>query len=133
MKNLITLGGLLLFLCFSATNANSQTETIEDEYFVRVEEYPSFPGGQDSMFSFIGKNVVYPHEARVEKIEGRVIISFIVEKDGSLSSINLLKGTHESLDAEGLRVVRSMPAWLPGRQDGKPVRVKITLPITFKL
>ena len=94
-----------------------------------VEQMPSFPGLQNWLASHIN----YPAVAEENGIQGRVIVSFIVEKNGSVSSVQVVKSVDPSLDREALRVVNSMPRWTPGRLNGQPVRVKYTLPITFRL
>ena len=98
-----------------------------------VEQMPSFPGGQAAMMNYLSKSIKYPVVAEENGIQGRVIVSFVVEKDGSISGAKVVKSVDPSLDKEALRLVRSMPRWTPGRQDGKPVRVKYNVPITFRL
>ena len=98
-----------------------------------VEEMPVFPGGTAAMMTYLSQNIHYPTEAHAAGIQGRVIVSFIVEKDGSINNAQVVKPVGSQLDAEALRVVNSMPAWTPGKQNGKAVRVKYTIPITFRL
>ena len=98
-----------------------------------AERMPAFPGGMSQLMSFIKKNVRYPVDAVKEGTEGRVILTFTVERDGSLTGIEVAKSVSPSLDKEAVRIVKSMPRWIPGRQDGRKVRVKYTLPIYFKL
>lgn len=105
----------------------------EDKIFVAVEEMPSFPGGEKEMMKFLAKNIKYPEIAAINNIRGRVTVSFVVNKDGKIVDVNVIKGVHSSLDQEAVRVVQSMPAWKPGKQSGKPVRTKYTLPVMFKL
>ncbi|MBR2291827.1 MAG: TonB family protein, partial [Prevotella sp.] len=93
-----------------------------------VENMPQFPGGPQALFEFISKNIRYPEEAEAVGIQGRVLVSFVVEKDGSISEPNIVKQIDPSLDAEALRVVNSMPDWEPGTQNGEPIRVKYTIP-----
>ena len=97
------------------------------------EEMPEFPGGEQAMFDFVANNVVYPQEARDKEIEGRVFVRFIIEKDGSVSDVKVAKGIGGGCDEEAVRVVKAMPKWKPGKQDGKPVRVNFTMPFFFKL
>ncbi len=104
-----------------------------DEIFVVVEEAPVFSGGESAMMKFLVDNINYPPEAQEKGIEGRVIVQFIVEKDGSLSDVNVLRSVDPLLDTEAVRVVNSMPDWKPGKQRGQAVRVHFTLPIFFKL
>lgn len=94
---------------------------------------PEYPGGMQAMMSFIGENVKYPEDAMEKNISGKVFVSFVVEKDGSVSEAKVVKSVCASLDNEALRVVNAMPKWTPGKMDGKNVRVKYTLPFTFKL
>lgn len=103
------------------------------DVFDVVEEMPAFPGGAVAMMDFFMKNMKYPKDAVEAKQEGRVIAQFVVEKDGSISGSHIVKSVSPSLDAEALRIVNAMPNWTPGRQNGKPVRVKYTVPLSFKL
>lgn len=96
-----------------------------------VEEMPSYPGGMGAMMAFIASNVKYPDVAYCA--QGRVIVSFVVERDGSLSNFKVLRSVEEHLDKEAIRVVKSMPKWKPGRQNGKVVRCKYTVPVAFRL
>ncbi|MBQ2188112.1 MAG: M56 family metallopeptidase [Bacteroidales bacterium] len=104
-----------------------------DEVCLSAEKYPEFPGGTTALFDFINKNVKYPKSARDKGIEGRVFVQFVVEKDGSLSSFTVLRGVSDDINAEALRVVKLMPKWKPGMQEGKPVRVQYVLPFKFQL
>ena len=97
-----------------------------------VDEMPSFPGGLEELYKWIDNNVQYPAVARENGIEGRVILKFIVEKDGSLSYSTVIHSVHPMVDREALRVVRQMPKWNPGKRAGIPVRVRCCLPIKFK-
>lgn len=98
-----------------------------------VEEMPQFSGGTDALVTFLQNNIVYPPEAEEKGIEGRVVVTFIIEKDGSVNDVEVASPVHELLDSEAIRVVKSMKGWTTGKQNGKPVRVKYTLPITFRL
>ena len=110
-------------------------EVIEDgELFgCIVETMPSFRGGQQKLFEFLGNNLVYPQEAKEAGIEGQVFVEFYIEKDGSVTDGKVLKGIGYGCDEEALRVIGLMPKWYPGKQRGKAVRVRYTLPINFKL
>ena len=110
-----------------------KVEKAEKEAFDVVEQMPQFPGGPSALMQFLSQNVKYPAEAHKAGVEGRVIATFIVEKDGSITNARIARSVHPSLDAEALRVIGSMPNWMPGMQNGEPVRVKYTVPITFKL
>ena len=98
-----------------------------------VEVMPQYPGGQIAMLKYIMENIKYPKQAMKEGIQGRVTVSFIVEKDGRVSNVRLLRSVQSALDKEAIRVVKSMPKWTPGKHNGKPVRVRFNLPVMFKL
>ena len=98
-----------------------------------VEQMPSFPGGMGALMSWLSQNIKYPVIAAENGVEGRVIVQFVVEKDGSITDVKIAKSVDPSLDKEATRVVSSMPHWIAGRQNGNPVRVKYTVPVTFKL
>ena len=106
---------------------------VNNKVFDVVEVQPSFPGGVSALMAWLGENIQYPKVAEENGIQGRVVVSFVVEKDGSVSDVKVTRGVDPSLDKEALRVVSSMPNWNPGMQDGEPVRVKYNLPLTFKL
>jgi len=108
-------------------------DTGEDEIFEFVEEDPSFPGGNAALMTWLAKNLKYPSAAQETGIQGRILVSFIVNRDGSIVEPRVMRSVDPSLDKEALRVVSSMPRWRPGKQHGKPVRVKFTLPVTFRL
>ena len=98
-----------------------------------VEQMPEFPGGQEALMQFLRQEVKYPKEAEEKGLQGRVVVRYIIEKDGSISEVEIAKSVNEYLDAEAIRVVNAMPKWKPGKQNGEPVRVKFTLPVTFRL
>ncbi|MDO5314840.1 MAG: M56 family metallopeptidase [bacterium] len=97
------------------------------------EQMPEFPGGVEALMDFVAKNVVYPQEAMDKEISGRVYVSFVIEKDGSVNEVKVMKGIGGGCDDEAVRVIKAMPKWKPGKQEGKPVRVSYMMPITFKL
>ena len=105
----------------------------EAEIFTIVEEMPDFPGGTQKLADYLAKNIKYPQMARESGIQGRVFISFVVEPDGSVSNVNVMRSLGGGCDEEAVRVVKSMPKWKPGKQRGKPVRVSYILPVNFKL
>jgi Ca-activated chloride channel family protein len=105
----------------------------EEEIFIVIEEDPEFPGGLDSLRAFIQRNLRYPEEAKRNKIEGKVFVSFIIEADGSVSNIKVLRDIGGGCGAEAVRVVKLMPKWKPGKQHGKAVRTQFNLPIQFVL
>ena len=102
-----------------------------DVPFFSVEIYPEFPGGEEACVRFLQENIVYPASARTAGIDGQVYIGFIVEKDGRLTNLTILRSASPVLDNEVLRVVKLMPKWKPGQQHGKAVRVQFQLPVTF--
>lgn len=110
-----------------------KTNEEEEEAFEIAEVTPEYPGGLPALMSFLSQNVKYPAKAAEKKIEGTVTVKFIVNKDGSISDAIILRGVEPSLDAEALRVISSMPKWTPGKQRGKEVRVKYTIPIRFRI
>ena len=105
----------------------------EEQIFQVVEEMPSFPGGDAECMRFLNKNIKYPTIAQENGIQGRVILQFVVNKDGSIVDVVVARSVDPYLDKEAVRVVNMMPKWKPGKQRGKPVRVKFTLPVTFRL
>ena len=105
----------------------------ESKVFEVVEQMPSFPGGDVALMQYLSKNIKYPPVAEEMGIQGRVICTFVVERDGSVSDIRIARSVDPSLDKEAIRVVSGMPKWIPGRQNGQSVRVKYTLPVTFRL
>jgi protein TonB len=105
----------------------------ETKVFDVVEEMPSFPGGPGALMSFLSSNIKYPVVAEENGIQGRVIVAFVVERDGSITDVRVVKSVDQSLDKEAVRVVKSMPRWIPGKQNGSAVRVKYTVPVTFRL
>ena len=105
----------------------------ETKVFDVVEQMPSFPGGQAALLEYLSKNIKYPVVAEENGIQGRVIVTVVVERDGSITDVRVVKSVDPSLDKEAQRVVRSMPHWIPGKQNGSAVRVKYTVPVTFRL
>ena len=106
---------------------------VEEEVFDMVEQAPQFPGGQAELMSWLGKNIRYPVIAQENGIQGRVICQFVVGSDGSVRDIKVVRSLDPSCDKEAVRVIQSMPKWIPGRQNGKAVSVRYTLPVTFRL
>jgi len=114
------------------TSGPTQEEDTE-VVFVVVESMPSFPGGDAALFKYLGDNIKYPVIAQESGIQGRVICQFVVNRDGSIVDIEVVRSVDKSLDAEAIRVIKNMPRWTPGKQRGKTVRVKYTLPVNFRL
>ncbi len=110
-----------------------EEEIVEAEIFKVVEEMPEFPGGTAKLLEYIGKNIKYPMMARESDIQGKVYVNFVVEPNGSISHVEVLRGIGGGCDEEAVRVVQSMPKWKPGKQRGAPVRVQYMVPIVFKL
>lgn len=105
----------------------------EEEIFVAVEQQAEFPGGQAALMKWLSNNIRYPEAAQQNDIQGRVIVKFVVEKDGSIGAASIVKGVDKDLDREALRVVKKMPKWQPGKNNGVAVRSYFNLPVTFKL
>ena len=110
-----------------------EEEVQEQEIFQIVEEMPAYPGGDQRLMEYVAKNIKYPQIARETGIQGRVFVGFVVEPDGSVSNVKVLRGIGGGCDEEAMRVVKSMPKWKPGKQRGKAVRVSYMLPVNFKL
>ena len=108
-------------------------EEATEEIFVVVEQQPEFPGGMSALMKFLGDNIKYPVIAQENGIQGRVITNFVVERDGSITDVQVVRGQDPSLDKEAVRVIQTMPRWKPGQQRGKAVRVRFTLPVVFRL
>lgn len=142
--------GLLLAGCNAnhstteqATTPDSATETTaapadstslsSDSIFEVAEVMPEFPGGTQALFKFIGENLQYPQNAIDGQIEGRVVVQFVVDKEGKVGSIQVVRSVDKMLDQAAIDVVRALPDWKPGMQDGQPVNVRYTLPVNFKL
>jgi protein TonB len=110
-----------------------EEEIVEAEIFTVVEAMPEFPGGMGKLMAYLGNNIKYPPLARESGIQGRVFINFVVEPDGKISNVKVLRGIGGGCDEEAIRVVEAMPKWKPGMQRGKPVRVSYNLPVKFTL
>ena len=131
MKKLIL---LVVVALFCSTSVMAQTEVVDEEIFLVVaENAPEFPGGSDSLYAYIARNIKYPETAKKEKIEGRVFVTFVIEKDGQVSSAKILRDIGGGCGEEAIRVVKNMPKWKPGTQRGNPVRFQFNLPVSFML
>lgn len=152
MKKIIALSALLLLLGSNLNGQNVVNPTNEkdnitilravgddstvsdkEKVYQVIGQQPSFPGGREELFKYLAYNVKYPIDAAKNKIEGRVLVTFVVEHDGSISNVNVANSVYPSLDKESIRVVSGMPKWIPGKANGKTIRVKYTIPITFRL
>lgn len=105
----------------------------ETKVFTVVEQMPMFPGGDAALMSYLANNIDYPTVAAENGVQGRVVVGFVVERDGSITDVRILRGVDPSLDREAMRVVKSMPRWTPGKQNGSAVRVKYQVPVAFRL
>ena len=105
----------------------------ETKIFTVVEQMPMFPGGDGALMGYLHDNIHYPTVAAENGVQGRVVVGFVVERDGSITDVNILRGVDPSLDREAMRVVKSMPKWTPGKQNGSAVRVKYQVPVSFRL
>ena len=94
---------------------------------------PSFPGGNAALMKYLGDNIKYPVVAQENGVQGRVVVSFVVERDGSITDVKVVRSVDPSLDREAVRVVSTMPKWIPGKQNGSAVRVKYNVPVAFRL
>jgi len=103
------------------------------EIFEFVEQMPEFPGGEDAMMAYIQKNLKYPKQAVENNIDGKVVVNFVVNESGDISDVKVMRGIKYGCDEEAMRVVRGMPNWKAGKQNGKAVKVSYSLPITFQL
>jgi protein TonB len=110
-----------------------EEEIEEQQIFLVVEEMPEFPGGDAKMYEFIGKNIEYPRMAKESGISGRVFVTFVVERDGKVTDVQVIRGIGGGCDEEAIRVIKAMPKWNAGKQRGKPVRVQYRMPIKFTL
>lgn len=110
-----------------------EEEVVEEEIFTIVENMPEFPGGTEELFKYLGKNIKYPPMAKDAGIKGKVYVTFVVDKNGSIDDVKVLRGIGGGCDEEAIRVVKGMPKWSPGKQRGKSVRVQYNLPINFIL
>ena len=110
-----------------------EEEVVEEQIFTIVEEMPSFPGGEEELFKYLGKSIKYPQMAADAGISGVVYVTFVVDKDGKVKDAKVLRGIGGGCDEEAIRVVKAMPPWKPGKQRGKAVKVQYNLPIRFTL
>ena len=150
-KELLFTATAAIALLLAGCNANTKAETAApdesgattetaapapmptDSVYEVAEVMPEFPGGTQALFEFISKNLEYPQNAIDGQIEGRVVVQFVVDKTGKVGNIQVVRSIDKMLDQAAIDVVRALPAWKPGMQDGKPVNVKYTMPIVFKL
>lgn len=125
---------LMAVFCLSTISAQKTVVSKKNQkVYDVVEQMPQYPGGMGAFLEFLTENMKYPEDAQKQKVEGRVIATFVVETDGSISDVKVVKQVFPSLDAEAIRMLKSMPKWVPGKQNGKPVRVKYAVPVSFKM
>ena len=128
---------LLFLVLFITANAVAQVlpekSPNRDDTFIVVEQMPEYPGGQAAMMKYISSSLIYPESAADKEIEGKVLVSFVVDKTGKVGDVKIKKSVNKDLDKEAIRVVKGMPLWKPGMQAGVPQNVQFYLPIMFKL
>ena len=153
-KTVLTLMGIIMLTCFLAgckgkqkeqkeqvnteTAQTLESETIvdedeNDEVYQVVDQMPEFPGGMEALEAFIKDNIQYPDSAKNNNMQGRVLVSFVVNKDGSIADPVVIRSADHIFDDEAITVIRSMPNWIPGKLHGETVRVQFTVPVTFRL
>ncbi len=118
---------------FVKVEVKEEEEVVEEEVFLVVEDDPEFPGGLSALSQYLASNIKYPQLAKENNITGKVFVSFVVEKDGSVGQVKILRDIGGGCGAEAVRVVKAMPKWKPGKQRGKPVRTQFNLPVDFSL
>ena len=133
MKKLFLMSVMALFCLMTANAQKTVVSEKNQKVYDTVDQLPEFPGGMPALIEYLQTNIKYPKDAEKQKVEGRVLVQFVVETDGSISDVKVAKEVFPSLDAEGIRVVQAMPKWTPGKHKGKIVRVQYTLPIVFSL
>ncbi len=131
MKSLLIV--LFISVIVYSIQANGQDNTEGDQVFFVVEDMPEFPGGDDALKKYIAEHVKYPEEAKKNGITGKVYVSFTVSKEGKVIDSEIARGASPALDKEALRVINDLPVWKPGKQKGKVVNVRYTVPINFAL
>ena len=127
---------MALMALFGLTTVSAQKTVVakkNQQVFDVVEKMPEYPGGSAALFEYLNGNIKYPTDAEKKKIEGRVLVTFVVNTDGSITDIEVVRKAFPSLDAEAVRVISGMPKWIPGEQKGQKVRVKYTVPLNFRL
>ena len=133
MKKMILLSMMAVLCLMTASAQKTVVSQSNQNVYDQPEQMPEYPGGMPAMIDFLQTNLQYPQDAIKQKVEGRVMVMFVVETDGSLSNVRVARKVFPSLDAEALRVVKTMPKWKPGKEKGKAVRVNYTLPVVFSI
>jgi TonB family protein len=128
---------ITLSLCLVATFANAQQDSLKTKSATKqtssTEAYPTFPGGENALWKYVADNMRYPQDAMDGNVQGIVLVKFVIEYDGSITNIGIKLSISESLDAEAIRIIQSMPKWTKGKMAGQSVRAGFTLPISFDL
>lgn len=133
MKKLILMCAMAVICLVTANAQKTVVSQSNQNVYDEVEVMPEFPGGMQAMIEYLNTNIKYPKDAIKQKVSGRVMVMFVVETDGSLSNVRVARKVFPSLDAEAVRVVKSMPKWKPGKEKGKVVRVNYTMPVVFSI
>lgn len=129
-KSILLLTSIVLTFCSSI--AFSQNTSDENTIYVKVDKMPEFPGGQVALVKYLSKNIKYPAKYKKEKVNGRVFVSFVVDKTGKVGQAKVVKSLNEECDKEAIRVISMMPNWIPGEKDGNKVNVQFGLPVNFE-
>lgn len=122
---------IMFFMAFATVNAYSQSDDSDNSVYKLVEEMAQFPGGQNEMLKYLQENLQYPEAAKANDVHGKVLVKFIVERDGSLSDIKVMRGLGSGCDEEAIRLIQSMPKWKAGKNRGKEVRTSMMVPVIF--
>ena len=133
MKKFIIMTLIAVFGLITVSAQKTVVAQKNQKVFDIVEQMPEYPGGQAALFEYLSKNIKYPADAEKKKVEGKVFVTFVVDTDGKITDVSLMRKVFPSLDAEAIRVISAMPNWIPGKQKGQVVRVKYTVPIMFRL
>lgn len=129
----LVLGSSSAYVALAQEPEKPQTVAQTDEIFDTLDEEPNFGANRSDLMQYLSQNIRYPKNSQKKGEQGRVIVQFIVERDGSVRDAKVVRSVSKDLDKEALRVVRQMPKWTPGKKDGKAVRARFTLPVTFRL
>lgn len=138
MKRFLLSFTLLFALSLSSfshanNDGNSQNDNSQIYNLAMVEIMPEFPGGSAEMYKWMAEHIIYPAQALEEEIQGKVIVDFVISDNGDVENVRVLRGKHQALDKEAVRVIKSMPKWRPGQINGKNVKTSYLVPVTFKL
>lgn len=133
MKKLILMSMMAAVCLMTASAQKTVVSQSNQNVYDVVEQMPEYPGGMEAMIEFLSTNVKYPEDAIKQNIGGRVMVMFVIEPDGSVTNVRVAKKVFPSLDAEAVRVVKTMPKWKPGKEKGRAVRVNFTIPVIFSI